>query len=285
LVGFGVIAGLLYEGMLLTQHSPQNPLTIVIFAFIILLIAFQSSYYVGRIREKDDEVVKIKDEFLFRTVHDLRSPTTAIRFTLEKYKADAVFAATAEAQKDFTMVDAALNRISLLIEDLLKIAAGNSPSFEVKEDVIDIRSLIRGSELELDSQLRSKNLTFRYAPQDDLPPVIGDAEKLKEVFSNFFDNAVKYNREGGSLTVSHRQAKGFLLTDITDTGIGISARNQAKLFAPFFRGDIGNEIAGTGLGLFMTRKLLQKMRGSVTVASTEGKGTTFTVSLPTAATK
>jgi signal transduction histidine kinase len=292
LVGVGVAAAVIYETMSVAEHAglfplirratfsyqQQDAVTLVVIGLIAALIAFQSTYFLSRIREKDEEILKLKDEFIFRTVHDLRSPSTVIRFIAAKYGA----APDRELRKDIGRVNAALDRMSLLIDDLLKMATGSRPDFVVHADRVDLSSIIRSASEELAPAMENRRVRFTYAPSESLPQVIGDVEKFKEIFSNLLDNAVKYNREGGSIAVTHGHDGHSLATSVTDTGVGISIENQKKLFAPFFRGDVGIDVRGTGLGLYMTKKLIEKMRGRIEVSSAPGVGTTFTVYFPIA---
>lgn len=296
LIGVGVLTALLYEAMAIVEHAGLNPIipgmsrgyqqqdviTIVIFGLIVALIAFQSSYYVSRIREKDEEVLKLKDEFMFRTIHDLRSPSTVIRFILEKYKDVPAIRANAEATQDMEHVRNALGRMSNLIEDLLKLSVGVSPGFTVKAEPVDVPAVIAAVAGDLASIMEKKGVSFSQQVPPGLPKAKSDTEKLKEAFDNFIENAVKYNREGGTIAVTYRGDGDMLVTEIADTGVGISEASMKKLFSPYFRGDASKEIQGTGLGLYMTRKLLERLGGSVDVRSEQGKGTTFSIRLPLA---
>ncbi len=296
LVAIVVMTAIIFEAISVAEHaglfpalanSPlayqqQDAITIVNFGLIIALIIFHSSYYVSRIREKEKDATQLKDEFLFRTVHDLRSPSTMIRFVVEKYKDQASAAANPEFKKDLDLVGAALGRMSRLIEDLMRMGAGERPEFEIGADALDLSAIVRSAASELGPAMVNKNVTFSYVPPAFAPMVTGDADKLKEVFSNLIDNAIKFNREGGTITVTQRREGKTLSTEIKDTGSGISPHALEKLFTAYFRGDIGMGVQGTGLGLFVTRKLVEKMHGKVEVRSKEGKGSTFTVFLPVA---
>jgi len=110
---------------------------------------------------------------------------------------------------------------------------------------------------------------------------LADPAKLKEVITNFVSNGIKYNNEGGWVKVSHEINDKEVITHFEDNGFGISEKEQKQLFQKFFRADIGRikSIEGTGLGLFITKELVEKMEGRVWFKSQEGKGTTFSFSL------
>jgi signal transduction histidine kinase len=119
---------------------------------------------------------------------------------------------------------------------------------------------------------------------DNLPQLTGDPECLKEAFSNLLSNAIIYNREGGSVTVTVREQGDDLAVEVSDTGIGISKENLSFIFDEFFRvrSKETQHITGTGLGLPIVKRIIEAHDGSVKVASELGRGTTFSIFLPKA---
>lgn len=293
-VGIGLLITLLYGAMAwidrlggpvihgMSMGSAQtDAISLTVFVLIVALVAFQSQFYARRIREKDEELLKLKDEFLFRTIHDLRSPSVVIKIILEKYRDPKLFEKFPEFKGDVTLVQGALDRMTTLIEDLLKIGRGEQTGFVIKKDPLDPAAVMDGVVTELGPVMAKKNVTVTHS-KEGAAKIVGDLEKLKEAFNNFVENAVKYNREGGKIAIGYKREKRMLAITVADTGIGISEKSLQKLFTPYFRGDIGREIQGTGLGLYMTKRLIEKMAGSVTVESKKGEGTTFTIRLPLA---
>jgi signal transduction histidine kinase len=113
--------------------------------------------------------------------------------------------------------------------------------------------------------------------------VVGDAFRLRQVMDNLISNAIKYTREGGQVTVRARTEQGRIITTITDTGIGMSATEVARVFDPYFRADAARDTAsGTGLGMGISRDLIQRQGGRLAVNSEFGVGTVVTVDLPAA---
>ncbi len=270
-----------FQSDLFMAYSGGAPITFAVFLITIGLIAFQSQFYARQIREKDEALLKIKDEFLFRTTHDLRSPSTVIKLVLEKYNDPKIFKRYPEMKEDVQLVSGAIERMLGLITDLLKIGRGEEASFKVKKDTLDPAGIMESILTELSPVIGKKQVIVSHEKAGSLP-IIGDAEKLKEAFNNFIDNGVKYNKDGGTILIQYKKEGRVLATTITDNGIGISTESQAKLFSPYFRGDIGQEIQGTGLGLYTTKRLIEKMDGTITVTSVKGTGSTFVVRLPLA---
>jgi two-component system phosphate regulon sensor histidine kinase PhoR len=119
-----------------------------------------------------------------------------------------------------------------------------------------------------------------------LPPILGDEERLGQVFSNLLDNAVKYTPENGTITISATAGEKFVEAGVADTGIGIPPQDLSRIFERFYRVDKARsrELGGTGLGLAIVKHLVEGHGGTVSVESPPGKGATFFVKLPTAPT-
>lgn len=245
------------------------------------IIVFRDVSKEHELQEKEKELKKLKDEFLFRTVHDLRAPANAVRLVLENFKEEGGIEKYPQLKEDYGLIQEANSRMRDLVENLLKVASGEKRELVPKKDVINLVGLVGAILKEAAPASAKKRVTIAYTPETT-PSVIGDEESLKEVFANLIDNGIKYNNDGGTLAVSHAVAGSFLKTAIQDTGKGISPEGLAKLFTPYFRGDVGKETPGTGLGLYIVKGLVEKMGGTVKVASQVGEGTTFTVSMPIA---
>lgn len=233
---------------------------------------------------RTQEVARLKDEFVFLAVHELRTPVTAIRGFLELTEAsyknfpkDVQFRLSAMAQ--------ASTHLNQLVNNILEIARTDSRmgALAAKPEVFKpILDEVLG---EVESLVKKKKITLNLniAP---LPKVLCDDAKLKEVLINLVDNAVKYNRESGTIYIGAYAAPGenFMVFEIRDTGYGIPKEQQEKIFQKFFRAVTHetHEILGTGLGLFITRMLVEKMGGKLMFTSVEHEGTTFSFTLPLA---
>ncbi len=255
----------------------------LVFLLFVALVAVQSGFYVSRIKKKDQELIKIKDEFLYRAIHDLRAPANVIRLILEKYESPKWFASHPETTEDVKYVKDAAQKILDLIKDALSVARGlaSETSFK-KERLYIVDELKKAIDLLAPVILEKRIRMKEDRPAGDLV-VLADREKLSEVFINIIDNAIKYNKEGGEVIISYKSNEKFVKIFIADTGRGIASDDIPLLFTPYFRGSVAkDDKIGTGLGLFIVRQLLIKMGGEIELHSKINIGTTVIISLPCA---
>ena len=165
--------------------------------------------------------------------------------------------------------------------DVSRIDAGQ---IELRRKVADVYSIVSDVVMLLQAQFDAKHQTLTLTCTKALPPIMGDTDRLTQVFTNLLNNAHQYTPEGGHITVLLQGDENFVSIAIHDTGIGLSSEEQANLFTRFFRArnEMTQHIAGTGLGLAITRSIVELHQGKIAVASTLGQGSTFTVHLPTA---
>ena len=233
---------------------------------------------------KAQEVARLKDEFVFLATHELRTPVTAIRGFLELTEG-ARKHFPKDLQKKFTAISQASDHLDNLINDLLEVARSESGSMVINVGPNEFEPVLNKVLEEISPLIEEKEIKVesKVAP---LPPVLFDPVKMKEVLINLIGNAVKYNKKGGSIYINayrYPEEKSFVF-EIHDTGYGIPKDRQGKIFEKFFRaGTKGTEeTIGTGLGLFITRILVEKMGGTMLFSSVEQEGTTFSFSLPLA---
>ena len=184
-------------------------------------------------------------------------------------------------EKALRGIEAALNRMQTLVTELLDLDRIESGVDQISEP-IDVGALVADVVLEYAEPARMKQQQLEILPDADLPIINGDPMRLKQALSNLISNAVKYTPAGGQITVRLSRVEQRVLIEVQDTGYGIPAAAQAKLFQRFFRAKApGTEnITGTGLGLSLAKAVIDQHGGKITVESETGQGTTFQVWLP-----
>lgn len=232
--------------------------------------------------KKKADIFKAKEEFMLHTIHDLRAPTNIIRLAMQIYNdPEEVLRMDAERVREgIDLVSQANKRMSKLIEDLLTIIKEGQQAMMLKKENVDIAGIIQSIAKEFNVAAQNKKISIEYVTEKNAP-VLADADKLKEVFANLIDNAIKYGKTGGKIIIMHEKQGNLLKTAVRDDGIGIADADIPKLFTPYFRTGQDPLAVGTGLGLYIVKSLVEKMDGEIEVSSVLGEGTTFTVSLLT----
>jgi PAS domain S-box-containing protein len=233
-----------------------------------------------RIRQ-EMELTKAKEEFMFNTIHDLRGPTNILKIVLDEYRNNGLYEKYPEIKRSFNYMQEANVRMTKLIANLFQIVRGDRTEIIFKAESLNVEEIIQETIAEFSSLAKQGNISLAYE-QKKAVPILGDRDALKEVFANLIENAIKYNRDGGSVVVTHEVKDGMLVIVVRDTGLGIEEQGIKKLFTPYFRAYGGEDIQGTGLGLFIVKKFVEKMHGKIDLTSKLAEGTIFTISMPIA---
>lgn len=227
---------------------------------------------------------QLKSDFVAKVSHELRSPLSTIHEQLAVLVRDIVGGVSEQDQFILARAKEKTRALIALIGDLLDLSRIEDGS--ICHDTKPVR-LDESLEMVVDflkSQAESKNqtLTLRF-PKDPLPEIIADSFALESIFGNLITNAIKYTQNGGEIKVNVDMAGINIRVSVTDNGFGIADKYLDKIFERFFRikDDKTRYITGTGLGLPIVKELLETMGGRIHVESRPGKGTTFTVLLPT----
>jgi len=225
-------------------------------------------------------VTRLKDEFVFIATHELRAPLTAILLLLEMTSRDEAHLPQS-LKVNLESIREASNHLNQLIDDLLEIARTESTQTKLPVETVDLVSLVQQAEQVIRSLADIRGISISYVHADTPHFVLANTEKLKEVVTNLISNAIKYNKPNGKITITFRDDKDTVTTEINDTGFGIPQKHQHKIFEKFFRATSKEveEITGTGLGLFISKMLLEKMGGCITFSSIEHEGSTFSFTL------
>ena len=234
------------------------------------------------------EVDTMKTEFVSLASHQLRTPLSAIRWFLEILKTGRAGKITDKQREVITDAHECSNRMMSLVNDLLNISRLDQGRIMIAPEPTDIVTLIEEVILENQSEIEKKHQTLVFKkPTEKFPTVNVDPQLMRQVFTNLLSNATKYNTEKGDITVELRLKDENFEWCITDTGCGIPKRAQEHLFQKFFRARNAStkNVGGTGLGLYLTKRILDQCEGTITVESEEDKGSTFCVSLPIAGCK
>ncbi len=230
------------------------------------------------------ELDRMKDEFIAIISHELRTPLTSIAGYLELVFDDAHLLAPGH-QEFLGVVSRNVDRLTLLANDLLLLAAAENGTLALTTTDFDLSLLLEEAENAARPQAVERGIALSLEVEGTTY-VHGDRPRLAQLFDNLISNALKFTPEGGAVTVRASTAGGRLVVEVADTGIGIPDDELARLFDRFYRARSAKvrNVGGTGLGLAIAKTIADAHGGELHVTSELGRGTTFQVLLPTAAT-
>jgi PAS domain S-box-containing protein len=225
---------------------------------------------------------RLKDEFVAMVSHELRTPLTSIKGYVDLLLDGGAGPLAAEQHEFLTVVRDSTDREVALVNDLLDLSRLEAGHVRLAQLPLDLVPLLGRAAAALRPQLAAKRQCLAMDLPCALPPVAGDAARLAQVFTNLLANAHRYTPDGGQITIAAAVADDHLRVDVRDTGVGIAPDDQARLFTKFFRArnQADEQAGGSGLGLAISRSLVELHGGRITVASTAGAGSTFSVTLP-----
>ncbi len=225
------------------------------------------------------ESERLKSDLVNTVSHELRTPLSGV-LGFTKLLLTREF--DSETRRHYLgIVDAQARRLSQLIDDFLDVRTIEEGRFERTRDLVDLGTVLRDEATLYSLQSESHELAL------DLPdtplPVMGNADRLRQVIGNLLSNAIKYSPQGGLVEVTAGVHGDAVRVEVRDEGLGIPAEQQSRIFTKFFRADAAaSGISGTGLGLAVSRDIVESHGGEIGFRSAEGEGTTFILELPAA---
>jgi signal transduction histidine kinase len=223
---------------------------------------------------------RMRDDLFQAIAHELRTPLATIlmyaRLLREGKARDQE-----KASRFLGVIERESDRLQRMVRRMMQLAKQESSELQRSAQPVQINAILDELLSPLADQALEKGLLFRQRIQPDLPPVLGDAEHLEEIFRNLVVNAIKFT-PAGSVTILAKQEDDRIVVEVRDQGIGIPKEAVPNLFKRFYRAQTAVErgIAGTGLGLYMAKRNIENYNGSITVTSKQDEGSTFTVSFP-----
>ena len=232
---------------------------------------------------REKTVERMKTEFVSISAHQLRTPLSAIKWTL-RMLLDGDLGKISSEQREFIIKTYDSNeRMIRLINDLLNVTRIEEGRYLYKRIPCDVVELIQTliDSYKDEAKRREIKLEFK-KPKKEIPKINVDFEKIKLALQNLIDNAVRYTPKKGKVTVELDCDRKEVMISVKDTGVGIPKDQQERVFSKFFRGVnvLRMEVEGSGLGLFITKNVIEAHGGKVWFDSKEGEGTVFSVTIP-----
>jgi two-component system phosphate regulon sensor histidine kinase PhoR len=227
-------------------------------------------------------VEQTRRDFVANVSHELRTPLASIKSVIETLSSGALDDRAA-AQDFLSRADAEVDRLVQIVEELLELSRLESGQAPLAKESVDMGDALSRAVERLRPQADKKKLNLTLEQALDLPPVIGDADRLERVALNLIHNAIKFTPDGGSISVSAALGDDAVRVEVSDSGVGIAAEDLPRIFERFYKADRARGSGGgTGLGLAVVKHIVEAHGGAVSVESREGHGSTFRLSLPIA---
>jgi signal transduction histidine kinase len=232
---------------------------------------------------EDDQ---LKSEFVSIASHELLTPTAAIEGYLSMILDEKMAKVDPKAEEYLKKVQSAAHRLAELVKDLLSVSRIEGGRIVINKQPIELDPIIKQTIDEIKVRADEAKIGLSYlAPTEPLPKVLADPERVTQIIINLISNSIKYNKPDGKIEVSVSADNKFVTVNVADTGIGIAPEHIGHLFEKFYRvhdDSAAAEKVGTGLGLYITKSIIELQGGKINVKSEVGKGSTFSFTLPVA---
>jgi two-component system phosphate regulon sensor histidine kinase PhoR len=223
----------------------------------------------------------VRRDFISNISHELRTPLASLRALTETLQEGALDDPPA-ARRFLERIETEVNALSQMVEELLELSRIESGRVPLKLGPTDALDMVSKSVDRLRSQAERSGLKVAIDCAEDLPSVMADPSRLERVLVNLLHNAIKFTPTGGEIRVRAFPRSGMVVFLVQDTGVGIPADVLPRIFERFYKADRARSGSGTGLGLAIARHLVEAHGGQIWVESIEGKGSTFSFSIPIA---
>lgn len=235
---------------------------------------------VGRLQQTNKKLQALdatKDEFISMASHQLRTPLTSVKGYLSMVLEGDAGKLNAQQKQLLTQSFISAQRMVYLISDLLNLSRLSTGKFVIEPTPTDLNEVVQGEIDQLRETAKSRDIALSFDAPASLPKLMLDETKIHQVVMNFIDNAIYYTPAGGDITVALTETPSAVEYTVKDNGIGVPRAEQRHLFTKFYRAGNARKARpdGTGLGLFMAKKVIAAQGGSIIFESTEGKGSTF----------
>jgi len=253
---------------------------------LLTLFALQAANAIGNARIYRDlkEVEQMKSDFVATVSHELRTPLTAIKGSIDLLTRELSTALDAAQKELLNICDAQCHRLLSIVSDILDVSRFEASSLSIRLDRVDMATCIRTAARDMEKLAAQAGIRIEPEIEPDLGPLRADELRVSQVLTNLLSNAIKFSPSGSTVVVRARRTEEGILTSVQDSGCGIRAVDLPRLFSRFTQLESGpkRRAGGTGLGLVISKAIVEAHGGRIWVESVEGVGTTFSFLIPTA---
>ncbi len=250
-------------------------------SLVVAILFIIGNSVIGKVEEMA-KLNKLKTEFVSVASHQLRTPLSAIRWETELLLSKLNCGLNDKQCKSLNNINILANRMTRLVNDLLDVTRIDQGRLVLKKEKVDVLEQVKGVLDNLAPLANDKKISIVLSKRGRVLTATGDGEKIKLVIENLLSNAIKYTHARGKIEMKLYKSGGFLVFSIRDNGVGIPQNQHKQVFDKFFRSDniVKYQTEGTGLGLYISKNIIEQSGGRIWFQSRENTGSVFNFSLP-----
>jgi len=259
-----------------------NPELIALMVLGLTGVLFIIAFTIIQSFERLAEANRMKSEFISVISHQLRTPLSNLGWAVELLMSGRLGKIEEKQTEYFRILKENSTRMRELVKDLLTISRIETATLPLKKRETSLTELIKELISESEPLARASNVKIKFQAQKNLPNAFVDPSQIRQVVENLLDNAIRYIKDKGGVSIKLEQRGKKLYFEIKDNGVGIPAEDQKYIFQKFFRSEniMKYQTQGTGLGLYISKSIVEKSGGKIGFKSQEGKGSAFWFTLP-----
>lgn len=260
----------------------EDPSIVALLVIFITAILFIIAFIITQSFEKLAEANRMKSEFVSIVSHQLRSPLSNLKWVIELLMSGRIASVTKKQLEYLKILKENNKRMEDLVSDLLIVSRIEQGRFPLKKEKISLKDLTEKTIKDMGIFSKASNVEINFKAEGNPPQITSDPLQIKLVIENLLDNAIRYVKGKGRVVIKLEKRKENLYFEIKDNGVGIPKDDQKYLFQRFFRSSnvLKQQTEGSGLGLYITKSIIEKSGGKIGFQSQEGVGSTFWFILP-----
>jgi len=274
-----IIVGAAITAYLIGMRYIEDPEIIALMVLALSGILFILTYIITISFEKLAEANRMKSEFVKIVSHQLRSPITNVSWAIDSLMSGGLGRIQKSQLEYFKILKENSSRMKELIKDLLITSRIEEGALPIRKEKVSLVKIVESLISEFKPFALASNVKVEFDFDKNLPEIFTDSHQIKVVIENLLDNAIRYIKRKGKVKIHLEKKENDIYFRIEDNGIGIPEEDQKYIFQKFFRSK-SEEKQGTGLGLFLTKSIIERLGGKIWFESEEGKSTTFWFNFP-----
>jgi signal transduction histidine kinase len=281
IMGLIIIASIISAYAISTKYI-EDPYTVSFIAITLTLVLLIMASIITNSFERLAEANRMKSEFVSIVSHQLRSPLSNLKWTLDLLMSERLSLEKEKELEYLEILEVNSKRMSDLISDLLITSRIEQGKVFIKKEKVSLKTMVEQVLEENKNAPNPFNAEISFEAENNLPNVNCDPSRIKMAISNLLDNARRYSRNNNKIEIGLKKKNRNIYFEIKDQGVGIPKEDQKFIFQRFFRSSntLRHQTEGSGLGLYIAKSIVEKTGGRMGFQSQEGKGSTFWFSLP-----